>query len=329
MQPNVLPIVTVEHPPTRNELVLTIASPVKNSLTQLYSQPVQVSVRSVEDLNRKVIEKFALHHIREVHAQFIMEFSNDRTKVFNSAAALVASDMQIDALTNLVSARWTFVLDATYDREPHLHSVFLRISERPNPGLFLQRIMSGRSDDLQSLEGDAMAPVACKIDFLENRFGSEMLAVVSEWVSSLPRAEPTLGVAKFLRRNEDAITSFVYGTFPSLAVLAALGVWMAYLPEWIVLSNKHSVAWILGSAVLFLLARYFAQGISRILTRHLARMCNVPVFLLTSGDANRMTRFLAKSQRSLYALAAGGLVYGIFKAIGLYLTGVLIVRLLA
>lgn len=323
------PLVVLDDQSSRDAVVLRIASPARNSVTQHYPDLVQLSLRSIEDLDRKVAGKLALHQIRHVHQQITVQFSNDRTKTFESVAALSQSDLRIDAITHLVSMRWSFVFDAGQEDEPHLHSILVRVSERPNPGLFLQKVMRGHVDDIEDLDGPALAPIACKIDFLEGRFSSELLALVTEWVGSLPRAEPTLGVARWLRKHEDTITSFIYGTFPALAVLAALGVWMAYLPSWITTSSKHAVAWTLGSAVLFLLARYFAHGINRVLDRHLTRICSVPAFQLTAGDSNRMTRFLAKSQRSLYALAAGGLVYGAFKALGLYLTGELIRHLFA
>ena len=321
-------LVIVDHESNRNAVVLTIASPARNSVTQLYPERVQISAPALEDLHRKLSEKLRLHRILEIKANFSINFQNDRTVAIDSIEKFCRLDDKIDLLTHVVNARWSFVFDPLDDGDEHVHSIAVRISERPNPGLIFQKFVSGRTEDLDSLDGEAFAPISCKIDFLENRFSSELLAVVTEWVKSLPKAEPTFGVARWLNKRSQGITEFIHGTFPPLTMMAAVGVWMAFLPSWMNTSIKIAVAWIIFCGALFLFSRYFAGGINRLLEKHLQRICTVPVFQITSGDKNRMTRYLAKSQKSMYTLAAGGLVYGVFKGIGLWLIGVLIARAL-
>ena len=321
-------LVLVDQDSERNALVLTIASPARNSVTQLYKERVQVVARSFEDLNRKVVSKLQLHRIHEVRTTFSIQFANDRTVVVNSIDDFCSQDRKVDLLTKVVTAKWLFVFDSTGQGEDHVHSIAVRVSERPNPGLVFQHFLSGHDEDLDSLDGDIFAPISCKIDFLESRFSSELLAVITEWVTSLPKVELTFGLVHMLRRHSSRITAFVHGTFPPLVMIAALGVWMAYLPTWMTTSIKVAVAWILLSTVAFLLARYFAGGVNRQFEKHLERICTVPIFKITAGDENRMTRYLAKSHKSMYALVLGGLLYGAFKAVGLYLGGVLIARLL-
>jgi len=319
-------LVIVDHESNRNAIVLTIASPSRNSVTQLYPERVQMSARSMEDLHRKLSEKLRLHQIFEIRANFSINFENDRTVAIDSIEQFCRLDDKIDLLTHVVNARWSFVFDPFGGGDEHVHSISVRISERPNPALIFQRFVSGRTEDLDSFDGEAFAPISCKIDFIENRFSTELLAVVTEWVNSLPKAEPTFGIARWLNKHSQGIAEYIYGTFPPLVMMAAVGVWMAFLPSWMNSSIKIAVAWIMFSGSLFLLARYFAGGINRLLEKHLRRICTVPVFQITSGDKNRMTKYLAKSQKSLFALAAGGLVFGIFKGIGLWLIGVLIAR---
>lgn len=320
-------LVVLDHEASRNAVVLTIASPARNSVTQLYPDRVQVSTHNIEDLHRKLSEKFRLHRIGDVRAHFSIKYENDRTLSIDSMERFCKLDDKVDLLTNVITARWSFIFDPLSEGDEHVHSVAVRISERPNPGFIFQRFVSGRSEDLDSLDGEAFAPISCKIDFLENRFSSELLAVVTEWVKSLPKAEPTFGAARWLNKHSDGITEFIFGTFPPLVMMAAVGVWMAFLPAWMNTSIKIAVAWMMFSGALFLIARYFAGGINRMLERHLQRICTVPVFVITSGDKNRFTKYLAKSHKSMYTLAAGGFVYGVFKALGLYLVGVLLARI--
>ena len=322
-------LVVVDHESKRNALVLTIASPAQNSVTQLYPERVQVSAIAIESLHRKLSEKLRLHQISVVKADFSIKFENDRTIAIDSIESFCKLDNEIDLLTYVVNARWSFVFDPFGEGDKHIHSISVRVSERPNPGLIFQKVFSGRSEDLDSLDGEAFAPVSCKVDFLESRFSTELLVVVTEWVNSLPKAETTFDIARWLNKHSEGIAKFIYGTFPPLAMMAAIGVWMVFLPSSMNTSIKIGVSWVVFCGAVFLLAKYFAQAINRLFEKQLQKICNVPVFLITSGDKNRMTKYLAKSQSSLWTLAAGGFVYGAFKSIGLWLVSRLITNIFA
>lgn len=320
-------LVVFDNEEDRNSLVLTFASPARNTETQVYPFRVQINLRAVEELHDKILSKLRTHRVAQVQPNFVVRFENDRARSLDSIEKLLRLDENVAQLTKVITARWSFVIDPSGDGDEHVHSILVRMSERPNPGMIFQRLTSGRSEDLDSLDGEAFAPVFCKIDFLEGQFGSELLALVESWVKALPRAAPTFGLIRWLRSRKEGITDYIYGTLPSLAVLASLGVWMAYLPQWMTSSIKVAVAWILLSAILFLLGRYIATHINNQFVRQLERICAVPVFQITAGDKNRMTEYLARSHKSMFSLAASGLVFGIFKGIGLYLAGVLIARL--
>ena len=323
---SIVPMVTFDDDQSRNAVVLTIASPARNSVTQLYPARVQVSGASVEDIDRKLTQKLELHQIDQIHTSFSIGYANDRTEVSESIKHFRTQDRKVDLLTNVLTLKWSFVFDSSGHGEDQLHSVVIRISERPNAGMVFQRLASGHTEDMDSLDGEMFAPVFCKVDFLENRFSSELLAVVTEWVSALPRAEPTFGVIPWLWRRSESIVDLVNGTFPSIAMIGALGIWMAYLPEWMTSSIKVAVAWMMLSGVVFLFARYIALHLGRMFERHLGRICAVPIFQITAGDSNRMTKYLAKSHKSMFALAVAGLAYGVFEAIGVFLGGVLVAR---
>jgi len=320
------PLVILDEEGSRNSVVLTIVSPSRNSTTQFYAERVQISRPAIEDLNKKLTEKLRLNRVDPVKANIAIQFADDRTINRDSIEEFCALDTKVDYLTQILTVRWSFVFDPDGDSGDHLHSIYLRMCERPNPGVIFQRMLSSRSEDHDALDGEAFATVSCRIDFVEGRFSSELLAVVTEWVRALPKAEPTFGLARWLRKHSDPITSFIYGTFPSLVVLSSLGIWIGFLSTEMTMSIKVAVAWILLTNVAFLLARYGAKIFNRILERNLRRICEVPVFLITSGDINKMTQYLATSQQSFYYLVFSCIGGGTLNAIGAYFVTVLVSR---
>lgn len=309
---------------TTNVTVLRIATAAKNSVTQLYPKRPQVFLKQIEELDKKVVRKLALHHITDVSISICLQLENDRVINLSGIKDLMEYDLEVNALTDSISFRWSFVFDPEGNDDQHLHSIFLKISESPTPGLYLQKMLSTRTDDLERPEGDIFSPISCKVDFADNRFSTELLALVTEWVEAQPRAETTFGFVNRIRKHRDSITAFISNTLPPLVVMAYVGAWLGYAPHPITSSTKYAAAWVLGGGAIFLIARYAVILINQFFDLHMRRLSTVPIFQITAGDRNRMTKYLVRSHRSIIALAIGGLVYGFFKSVGVYLATLVI-----
>lgn len=309
----------VAEEPSTNLTVLRIATAARNSVTQFYPDRRLIFLKQLEELDKKIVRKLELHHIFDVASSVCLQFANDRTVNFSSFSDLSRADLELDTRTDSISLRWSFVFDPLGKDEQHLHSVFVKISESPTPGIFLQRMLSTRTDDLEKPDAEIFSPVVCKLDFADSRFSTEVLALIGEWVEAQPRAETTFGFVRFLAKHGDSITKFVANTLPPLVVLAYVGIWLGYLPGEVSHSTKYAAAWVLVGGALFLVARYVASLINIFFERHIRRISAVPLFQLTAGDRNRMTKYMARSQKSVIVLFAAAVLYGLGKGFGLYL----------
>lgn len=299
-----------------NELaVLRIASASKNSQSQFYPEQARVSGQSLGDLNRKMTAKLKLHGITATLA-LTLKLANDKTIVFANMDRLLTFDTEIDAITSLVTMKWQFIFNS--EGEDHLHSVYLRVGERPNPAMLFQRVMSRSSDDMESIDREGLAPISCRVDFFDGRFSSELLTVVSEWVAALPKAEPTLGLAKWLNNHENTIGRYVVGVSPSICLAASAGLWLTVVSPEITQSVRGGVAWLIASAICFYFSRYISLTLMKIFASNITKMNAVPVFDITAGDRQRLTKFLAKSHRSMITASATAIAYGVLKGVGLW-----------
>ncbi|HUN91062.1 MAG TPA: hypothetical protein VMU33_03320 [Burkholderiaceae bacterium] len=318
------PVILSADRPDRNAIVLTIASPAKNSLTQLYSEPVRISPVALLDLDRKLREKLRRHRIERVSQQFSIEFTNDRIVTFASCGDFSTFDTQTPLLTHVVTAKWNFITEADAGDNPQLHAIHVRVAERPTTAQMLRQMLSDRAEDSVNIDSKIFTTVSCTIDFLEGAFSTELLAIVTEWVEVLPRAEATSRIAIWLRDHNISITRFIDGVLPPLALLAMTSVWLSYLPKSMTEMIRVAVAWIIVSFIVFLVMGYFSNSLNLFLNRHLSRICTVPVFDITAGDNNQLTRYFARSRNSFWKLAAAGIVTGAFKGVAVYLVGVLL-----
>jgi len=309
----------VSDEPAQNLTVLKIASASRNSSSQIYPQRIQLTPPNLEDLHKKILKKLNLHGIRDVDSQVNLYLANDRIEDFESFEAFQKYDLKVDSITESLRLKWSFIFDSAGTGNRHLHCVSLRFSETPAPGAFLQRMLSARADDQDENDPDFFAPTVCKLDFADSRFASELFAVVSDWIKAQPKVEPTFAFVLKIREYEDFISRSIANTLPTIVLLAYVGIWLGLVPDAISGSVKYAVAWMLGGGALFLLARYAAYALGRMLQVNIRRMSLVPIFQLTSGDGNRITRYLAKSHKSALVLMATGVLYGISQGLGLYL----------
>jgi hypothetical protein len=304
---------------SRNLQVLRIASAAKNSVSQSFSARAQVSINSITDLHKKLIEKLRLHRISQVQTSVLVRYVDDRAFTFESMDDFVRSDFHTEMCTSVLTIKWSFIIDVDGGGSQHMHSVYLRISERPNPGLIFQKVFSKHNDDIDSFDNGMFAPISCKVDFLDGQFGGEILGLVQKWAASLPKAEPVFKILNWLWLNDDKIIQFVKGTLPAVATIAYVGVWLGLIKNEYTESIRIASAWILSGVAVYLLSQYIAELITNYFGKNIRRINNVPVFALTAGDNQKLTEYLSKSQRSIYGLIGGALCYGVFKAIGLYL----------
>nr|WP_319566494.1 hypothetical protein [uncultured Rhodoferax sp.] len=113
--------------PTTNVTVLRIATAAKNSVTQLFQNRPQVFLKQIEELNKKVYRKLALHKILDINTSVCIQFENDRVLNLSSVADLGKQDFEMDVLTDSISLRWSFVFDPAGKDDQHLHSIFVKI----------------------------------------------------------------------------------------------------------------------------------------------------------------------------------------------------------
>lgn len=309
---------------TQNLTILRITSAAKSSITEFYPDRNQLSVKSIDEVNKKITEKLSLHNIREIKIEISIQFESHRTATFTSLEEFKRFDLNTDALTKVVTIKWSFIFQTSNDDNNHLHSIYLRISEHPNPGLIFQKVFSGHSDDIDSLDVEAFSPIVCKVDFIDSRFSVEILSLITEWVNSLPKAEHMFGFMNWINKNENQLSSIIKGTFPAVMVLGYIGIWLGILPISISNSTRYATAWMLGGGAVYLLARYISNNLTSSFRKQIHRACNVPVFDITAGDGNRITRCMSKSKKSMIGLVAEAVIYGIFKGVGIYLSGYIV-----
>jgi hypothetical protein len=317
----------VSEEPTPDLTVLKIASASRNSSSQLYPDRILLTTPNLEDLQKKITKKLNLHGIKDLESQVSLHFANDRVENFDSFDSFLRYDFKVDPLTESLGIKWSFIFDSTGVGNPHLHCVSLRFADFPAPGALLQRMLSARAGDQDESDPDFLTPTVCKLDFADNRFATELFSVVSDWIKAQPRVEPAFGFMLKLKSYEDSIRKFIENTLPTIALLAYLGIWLGLLPDSISNSVKYSVAWMIGGGAVFLLARYIAAGLAAILGKNIRRMSLVPIFQLTSGDSNRITRYIARSQKSAIVLIATGLLYGLSQGLGVYLASKILTHL--
>lgn len=194
----------------------------------------------------------------------------------------------------------------------------MRFAETPAPGAFLQKMLSTRAIDADDVEPDFFAPTVCRLDFADSTFADELFALVGDWIKAQPKAEPAFDLITKIIKFDELIERTVNLSIPAMAIITYVGIWLGMLPNETTSSVKNAVAWALGGIAVLITSQYIAATFNRFINKSIRKIALIPIFRITSGDNNRVTRYLAKSQKSTIALIATGVTYGISQGAGVF-----------
>lgn len=295
---------------TARDLLKTLSIP-RNNHIELFHKAVQVNLRDLRDLTKRVSSK--LDQLKVDHActmmKSIISLDKDRNYQLIGWSQLENFDWGIAEKTKSIALTWEFMYQRSEGVDPELHALTVRITEAPHPMQFLRAALSRDREDAERIEIQ-MAPVVCEVDYVDRLLSRELVQIVSEWHGALRRPAPLSGIGELIQKNQTVICQAVDMSLEFIMPLAYLSV--AYLWMRGRVSEPLNTAFVAYSAtlvMLFTMVVKIANRISTILARtidqNIDRMGRFPIFELTSGDQNNLTASISKITMSTYKFWGG------------------------
>ncbi|MBA4381871.1 MAG: hypothetical protein C0406_04830 [Sideroxydans sp.] len=296
---------SIFHQDTTRELLMALAQP-RNSLTELFPDPILVSPKDLANIAQRVSAKLKQLRVEEncILLKTIITFDQDRTYQLIGWRQLNNFNWDISERTKSIVLNWEFLYKPDDYSKPELHILSVRITESINPMQFLRAALSSDRDEMEKLQM-RLAPVTCEVDYVDNLLSRELVTLVNEWHGALRKPAPLTGIGGLIQKYQRGISKTVDLSLELVLPFAYFsGVYIWFHGQFEQTLTTTFVAYGLTFVMVFIfVARVtarFSSWMARLIEKHIERMGKFPIFELTSGDENNQTKAISKISASTY-----------------------------
>lgn len=264
--------------------------------TKFFQTPSFVDANGLASLNNQVFRKLETHQLEGSFCT-VSVILTDRTVLdFGSWNEFEDHDWSVSVPTERIVLRWEFMLNMDRYEIPQKHTVTVRIGSEFRSSDFIQALISQQFDSTADVDFD-VSPAYCRVDFLNQSLGEELLSLVGTWYdaqASLPK-DPVALVK--LRRWRRTISHVVFHSVPVSVFLLSASIFFGtdlFVSDTHVASStqlKLVAVWVAMTLVLVAQARSVIWRSTEQLLHHALFHHRQPPFGLTKGDENRQEKF--------------------------------------
>jgi hypothetical protein len=295
---------------TARDVLRALASP-RNSHIELFQRPIQVSMRDLDDLGRRVADKLTQLRVDKNSAvvKTLLSLDKDRNFELIGWRQLAEFNWKIPEKTKALVITWEFMYQRDNNSPSNLHALSVRITEEPHPMHMLRAALSQDREEAERME-IRMSPVVCEVDYVDGLLSRELVQLVSGWHKSLRRLAPLTGIGEKVQSHQERIIKSADVSLELLipiAYVAAVYAWMHGRIQTPVTTEYVSVNFILLMIFILVIkiANRFSSWVAETLNGYIIKMGRFPIFELTNGDQNNLTAALSRITRSTYKFWGG------------------------
>ncbi|QEH68232.1 hypothetical protein [Cellulosilyticum sp. WCF-2] len=197
-----------------------------DSLIKVFPKDVQIGFNDLQLLYQNVEDKLGHYIVGANEFSIDIKFDNGKIKNFGSWLSFTNTNFDIPEAIENVIMKWDCLLKLPNYEIPQKHTLVVRMSSGLNAQQVFQLLLSGEIEDMDSVERN-LAPVICKVDFVNHRLAEEITNIVEEWNKTLIASEQINNRLKFIRKHKGTIANAIRYITP-IVYAGTILVWIMY-----------------------------------------------------------------------------------------------------
>ena len=178
--------------------------------SKVFTKKVVVEMDDLQNLNRKIVEKFKAHY---ENAGFMINvtvsFSDNSNVEFNSWTTFEEHDWVDKRVIRNVTIKWEYNAKLPQYPLPQKHSLVVRLADEISPEEMLNLVVTGKLEEMNQLEQE-VCPIVARVDFINSMLAEELLNIVAEWQEGLAsRDYEKSSFFRFIKKFRRAIAYFI------------------------------------------------------------------------------------------------------------------------
>lgn len=285
---------------------------------KLYDEDKSFTFDDFKELNRKIYTKLNNHIYTTDMVNIVVGMKNKESISFGNWTQFCNYDWNTPQVVKYIVLEWTFQINLPEKPVPQEHSIRIKIGNDLTPNEVISLLFANGNDiDIE----EAQAQMACKIDFVNPQFCSELFSVVSEWYNSLP-TNGTRGkhrIYKWLANNDDYITVLIQVLLLFAGVLCVNACYSLFVDYLNALPITVQNVRIFSASIFVLFIFYF---IGRFLAKHafnkISKLRRPHTIEITKGDKNVHNEIISQNRKLVWGVIKDFIIALIVNIICLY-----------
>lgn len=298
---------TLQFDSTEIRSLLQLLNAKVDSTTQLFPKDVIVTADDIKDLNYRISQKINLPHIHSKSTAISIKYTNQKTMQFTTWDEFQNYSWEEVASIRYITILWEFYIDEEGYQLPQKHSIMVRISSGMKVEEMLQLIMSGKLEEMESLEKD-FVPIVCRVDFVNTFLVDDIINLVDKWNKGLKVPEICDNFMYKIKSYRRYIANFVkYG----IKLITWLVIFMSTMEIFDIIEVtevQHLTMHNLKQMSLFIMFIIFGYGTMNWLGQKIAESIfdglynygKTFTFDITKGDKNKQEKLAQIGKKSMW-----------------------------
>ena len=181
--------------------------------SKIYGRRVIIEMSDLQELNRKVTDKFKAHYEEAGFTINVTVSFTDHTSIeFNSWTTFQQYDWTEKRTINNITIKWEYNAKLPQYSLPQKHTLVVRLANEIKPEEMLNLVVTGKLEQMDQINQE-ICPIVARVDFINSILAEELLNIVSSWqeglVSNDKEIPKIVQAAKKFRRGIAYIINYV------------------------------------------------------------------------------------------------------------------------
>lgn len=175
---------------------------------KIFKNPKLINFEDIISLNEQIQRKLINHDPQTMMVQVNVLLENGEIKSFGTWDEFKATKWNtISTETESVSIIWDMNIKLPHYEMPQRHTMKVRLGSPIRPNEFFQMMVT--SDDDSEIK-QSIAPVICKVDFINSVISNELIQIVENWYRCLKNTEPRSLFQKFISHFNQSVSRITH-----------------------------------------------------------------------------------------------------------------------
>lgn len=268
---------------------------------KIFNKPKLIDYEDIIRLDEQIHKKLSNHDPQTMMVLVNILLRNGDIKSFGTWNEFRATRWDnISTETESISIIWDMNIKLPHYELPQRHTMKVRLGSPLKPNEYFQMMVTS-DDDVEIKQ--SIAPVICKVDFINSVISNELVQIVDNWYNCLKSTKTKSLLQKFIMKFRQEVSRIAH------YLVIITGLFITYYLFKLKISsiinfqlNKDLLIsgyfWIIITLATYFVANFVGGMVGQVIFKTIGKIENLPLFDLTKGDKNEIDNVTANNKRA-------------------------------